>query len=96
MGKKSLAQPFLQHVCLFSLIPEKLRSTFTHLKFKVEEITDPSADDINRALMGVSQRDHSAYDCLVICILSHGGPNYFYGSDGKKFDEKRLSELFRY
>ncbi|RUS70675.1 hypothetical protein EGW08_021565 [Elysia chlorotica] len=72
----------------------RLHKTFTRLKFVVTQMDNPTAAQIDDCLLQISQLDHSAYDCLVICVLSHGGPHYFYGSDGVSFDENRLFGLF--
>ncbi|GFR67360.1 caspase-8 [Elysia marginata] len=71
-----------------------LRSCFERLKFHVEEMVNPSASNLYAYLKDISEMDHTAYDCLVICILSHGGSKYFYGSDCREVYEDTVFDLF--
>ena len=90
-SKKDEPQALFLQIC----IAEALKTTFSKLKFKVKELCDKTAAEIKSELKDVSEMDHSAYDCIVICILSHGIKDYFRGSDWKLVAEKDIFPLFR-
>ncbi|GFO26738.1 caspase-8, partial [Plakobranchus ocellatus] len=74
--------------------PDNLRTTFQHLKFRVEELIDVTDRKIRDTLTAYAARDHGAFDCFVLCILSHGVSNAFYGSNGGKVMEQELFDMF--
>ncbi|XP_037355073.1 caspase-9 isoform X5 [Talpa occidentalis] len=51
---------------------EKLQRRFGLLHFMVEVKRDLTAQEMNRALVELAKQDHSALDCCVVVILSHG------------------------
>lgn len=58
-----------------------LHETFERLGFIVEIHEDCTAQEILEEMQVISDRDHSAYDCFVCCILSHGARGAIHGSD---------------
>ena len=50
--------------------------------------------DIISALRFLSLEDHSYFDCLVVCILSHGTERTIVGPDGIAVDIKQLTDIF--
>lgn len=69
---------------------EKLERRFAELNFTVEVRTNLRQKEIKRELNALSSKDHSAYDCCVVIMLSHGTeahnrrfPGAVYGVDGK-------------
>ena len=50
--------------------------------------------DIISALRFLSLEDHSYFDCVVVCILSHGTEKTVVGPDGISVDIKQLTDIF--
>jgi hypothetical protein len=46
-------------------------------------------------LTDVSQLDHSKYNALIVCILSHGNENVVYGIDEESVSVCYLTMLFQ-
>ncbi|XP_033825393.1 caspase-9-like [Periophthalmus magnuspinnatus] len=68
---------------------DKLQRRFTNLNFIVEVKTNLKQKQIRLALSALSKKDHSAFDCCVVIMLSHGTevshnrfPGAVYGVDG--------------
>ncbi|CAD7678329.1 unnamed protein product [Nyctereutes procyonoides] len=51
---------------------EKLQRRFCLLRFTVEVKRDLTAKQMVQALVELARRDHSALDCCVVVVLSHG------------------------
>ncbi|XP_077990617.1 caspase-8-like [Glandiceps talaboti] len=74
---------------------ERLMSTFKELKFNVLVYKDMTSYDMKKVLQVAAMQDHSAYDSIVVFILSHGGPNdVVYGCNGVSVRIKDLMSLF--
>lgn len=74
---------------------ERLIRTFTNRKFLVQRYDDLRANDITSILKEFSTRDHTMYDALVVCILSHGDINTIQGTDSIHVQIGKLTALFR-
>ncbi|XP_063065331.1 caspase-9 [Engraulis encrasicolus] len=68
---------------------EKLERRFKSLNFSVDVKRNLKYKQIRQELSALSKKDHSAYDCCVVVILSHGTeathsrfPGAVYGVDG--------------
>ncbi|KAM8829857.1 caspase-9 [Synchiropus picturatus] len=68
---------------------DKLESRFQALKFIVEVKSNLTQRKIKHELSALRNKDHSAYDCCVVIILSHGNevshnrfPGAVFGVDG--------------
>ncbi|XP_004678581.1 PREDICTED: caspase-9 isoform X2 [Condylura cristata] len=79
---------------------EKLQRRFGLLHFMVEVKSDLTAKQIDRALMQLAKQDHSALDCCVVVILSHGCqashrqfPGAVYGADGCPVSVERIVNI---
>jgi hypothetical protein len=46
-------------------------------------------------LTDVSRLDHSKYNALIVCILSHGYENFVYGVDDQSVAVRYLTMFFR-
>lgn len=81
-----------------SVDEENLKQTFTWLGFKVEPHRNKKTLEMWDIFKELSKRDHTKYNCLVICILSHGlrknNNDEITGIDGKTFDILSLISLF--
>ncbi|KAI6073772.1 Caspase-9 [Aix galericulata] len=51
---------------------ERLEKRFKSLCFRVQTLRDLKAQEINAKLRSLAQQDHSALDCCLVVILSHG------------------------
>ena len=73
----------------------KLKSTFDKLGFRTKIETDLIAKDMVGVLTDVSRLDHSKYNALIVCILSHGEENVVYGVDDQPVEVRYLTMFFR-
>lgn len=69
---------------------ERLEHRFKELNFIVDVKTNLRQRQIKHELSALSKKDHSAFDCCVVVILSHGAevshnrfPGAVYGVDGQ-------------
>ncbi|XP_016061126.1 PREDICTED: caspase-9 [Miniopterus natalensis] len=80
---------------------ERLQRRFHLLHFMVEVKRDLTAKHMVQALAELAQQDHSALDCCVVVILSHGCqashlqfPGAVYGTDGCPVSVERIVNIF--
>ncbi|NXO01989.1 CASP9 protein, partial [Rhinopomastus cyanomelas] len=80
---------------------EKLEKRFRALCFDVLTRQDLSAQEMVSELWELARRDHSALDCCVVVILSHGCqtshvqfPGGVYGTDGKPIPIEKIVTYF--
>ena len=45
-------------------------------------------------MVEIAFKDHTAYDCLVCCVLTHGVLGHVYGSDGRIVRIQQLTRCF--
>ncbi|XP_056321936.1 caspase-8 [Danio aesculapii] len=69
---------------------ESLRDVFEWLGFEILTRRNCTREQILKALMDLSARDHTQADCVVCCILSHGRLNGIVGVDGQLVFFKEL------
>lgn len=77
---------------LFVFLSDALKEVFGWLGYEVDIHVDYNADQIKSLFTRIGQQDHSQYDSLVCCILSHGMEGKVYGVDGKLVEIKLLIE----
>ncbi|XP_020828983.1 caspase-9 [Phascolarctos cinereus] len=80
---------------------EKMQKRFQALYFAVEVKCNLSAQAMGAALQQLAKRDHSALDCCVVVILSHGCqashiqfPGAIYGVDGASISVETIVNIF--
>ncbi|XP_040441416.1 caspase-9 isoform X1 [Falco naumanni] len=80
---------------------EKLEKRFKALCFDVQTRRDLKAQEMILELLKLARRDHSALDCCVVVILSHGCqtshiqfPGAVYGTDGKPIPIEKIVNYF--
>ncbi|XP_033924546.1 caspase-9 [Melopsittacus undulatus] len=80
---------------------EKLEKRFRALSFDVLTRRDLEAQDMVSELRKLAQQDHSALDCCIVVILSHGCqtshvqfPGGVYGTDGKPIPIEKIVNYF--
>lgn len=80
---------------------EKLEKRFKSLHFDVLVRRDLKAQDIAGELQRLARQDHSALDCCLVVILSHGCqtshiqfPGAIYGTDGKHIPVEKIVNFF--
>lgn len=66
----------------FYLLSDKLIQTFEKLGFIIIPKDNLTDKDMIREMKMMSLKDHSAYDCFVCCILTHGVLGSLYGING--------------
>ncbi|KFQ28389.1 Caspase-9, partial [Mesitornis unicolor] len=79
----------------------KLEKRFKALRFSVLTRRDLRAQDMVLELQNLARQDHSALDCCVVIILSHGCqtshiqfPGGVYGTDGKPIPIEKIVNYF--
>ncbi|XP_009976923.1 PREDICTED: caspase-9, partial [Tauraco erythrolophus] len=79
----------------------KLEKRFTAFRFHVLTRSDLTAQEMVSELQKLARRDHSALDCCVVVILSHGCqmshiqfPGGVYGTDGKPIAIEKIVNYF--
>ncbi|XP_038605280.1 caspase-8-like [Tachyglossus aculeatus] len=73
---------------------EALRQIFKALAFLPVVLEDQTANQILETLQRFQRMDHSAQDCFVCCILSHGNRGVVYGTDGQQASICSLTSYF--
>ncbi|NXG59142.1 CASP9 protein, partial [Hemiprocne comata] len=80
---------------------QKLEKRFQALGFHVLPRRDLTAQEMVSELQKLARRDHSALDCCVVVILSHGCqtshiqfPGGIYGTDGKPIPIEKIVNYF--
>ncbi|KAM9370212.1 caspase-9 [Phaethornis superciliosus] len=80
---------------------QKLEKRFKALCFQVLTRWDLTAEEIVLELQELARQDHSALDCCVVVILSHGCqsshiqfPGGIYGTDGKPIPIEKIVNYF--
>nr|XP_022325102.1 caspase-8-like [Crassostrea virginica] len=74
---------------------EKLKNVFgKHLHFKMDVTKDATSQQIKNICRDFSKKDHSQFDCIAVCVLSHGTTGAVYGSDCKKVNIQEITSCF--
>ncbi|TKC35907.1 hypothetical protein EI555_020727, partial [Monodon monoceros] len=80
---------------------ERMQQRFHLLHFMVDVKCNLTAKQMVQALVELARRDHSALDCCVVVILSHGCqashlqfPGAVYGMDGYPVSVERIVNIF--
>ncbi|XP_065736072.1 caspase-9 isoform X2 [Phocoena phocoena] len=80
---------------------ERMQQRFHLLHFMVDVKCNLAAKQMVQALVELARRDHSALDCCVVVILSHGCqashlqfPGAVYGMDGYPVSVERIVNIF--
>uniref|UniRef100_A0A8C2SLB6 Caspase 9 n=1 Tax=Coturnix japonica TaxID=93934 RepID=A0A8C2SLB6_COTJA len=80
---------------------EKLEKRFRSLCFNVQTLRNLKAQEIDLELRKLARLDHSALDCCLVVILSHGCqtshiqfPGGIYGTDGKTIPIEKIVNYF--
>ena len=71
-----------------------LKQAFSYLGFMTEVLHDQGTDQMLSNLRKLAQYDHSNYDCVAVCVLTHGVQGKLYGSNGDLIEIQRLITLF--
>ena len=75
-------------------LTDNLEQLFTKLKFQVEIYTDLTMDTLEKLLLTVSAIDHSDYDALVCCFMTHGKLGVLLTNDNKPIRILDIVEYF--
>ncbi|XP_030629297.1 caspase-8-like [Chanos chanos] len=71
-----------------------LTRVFTRMRFLVREKKDLSRSEILRVVKEFAEKNHSAYDAFVCCVLSHGEKGSILGTDGEDVQIRDLTQPF--
>ena len=74
---------------------DNLEGLFRFLGFKVERVDDRKVDNIRELIQKLANADHSAYDCVILAILSHGEDGCIYGVDEKTIPVEEITGYFK-
>ncbi|XP_041374488.1 uncharacterized protein LOC121387437 isoform X3 [Gigantopelta aegis] len=74
---------------------KNLQDTFQRLQFIVKCHTNLTDKGMTDLASQVSLEDHSAFDCFVCCILSHGVEGKLYGTNGRLLSITDLTGPFK-
>ena len=73
-----------------------LENTFRWLEFTVDVQQDKKAEEIREKLTNLSKDiDHKNYDAFICCVLSHGGKDVIFGTDGKEISIQEIRNKFK-
>ncbi|CAG2226391.1 caspase-8 [Mytilus edulis] len=61
----------------------RLEATFKKLGFKIAVYRDLTVKNMADVMKDISIMDHSKFNALVVCVLSHGGENFIYRMDDR-------------
>ena len=76
---------------------ERLVKTFKTLGYRLygnKSHRNLKADEIRHLTNEVASTDHSQYNSVVVCLLSHGGAGFIYGSDGIPIQLGEIRQFF--
>ena len=77
---------------------ENLCELFSWLNFVVRKLKNKKALEMYKILKKLSEENHSEYNCLVVCILTHGltrvNKDEILGVDGSSVPVDKLTSLF--
>ena len=71
-----------------------LARLFEALDFKVKTNRNLKKSELTKVLDDVCCDDHSAYDCFVLCLMSHGKEGAFYCADGEIILLETVTDFF--
>ena len=71
-----------------------LARLFEALDFKVKTNRNLKKSDVLKVLDDVAVEDHSAYDCFVLCLMSHGKEGEFFCADGETILLEDVTNFF--
>ena len=74
---------------------DSLMETFGLFGMDVEVYENLKASEIHQRLRTIALRDLSAYQCLVVCLLSHGDEGTIYGVNGAQVKISELTDYFK-
>lgn len=74
--------------------PENLHKVFKWLGFDIETQRDCNTEKMLTIMHELASRNHSHFESLVCCILSHGQEGSVYGVEGRTVTYRELMEPF--
>ncbi|XP_012271895.1 caspase-8-like isoform X2 [Orussus abietinus] len=69
---------------------DRLSDTFKQFGFDIEIHNDLTEEEILSALRGIGKKFDKKYNCLVLCILSHGHEDSIISTDGKEIPVAKI------
>ena len=74
---------------------QKVSDLFKSFGFEVIVHEDLDSRDMLKQLQTISRKNHSAYDCFVLIIMSHGALGSIYGVDGMPVRCSEIKSIFK-
>lgn len=72
----------------------RVASLFKRLNFDVQQKIDLTRDQVLEQLENVARKDHSAYDCFVLWLMSHGDDNdQIFGIDAQPVLTREIRDI---
>lgn len=72
----------------------RVESLFESLNFKVKKKINLTRDEVLEQLKKVARKDHSAYDCFVLWLMSHGDDNdQIFGIDAQPVRTREIRDI---
>ena len=68
---------------------EGLENLFKGFRFSVKCYDNLTTQKMRKRLDKVAKKDYSAYDCLIVAILSHGDNGMLYGTDSEAGKDRK-------
>ncbi|VDI63350.1 caspase 8 [Mytilus galloprovincialis] len=73
---------------------EKLNKLWTDLKFEVDYHYNLTAAQMIQTACDIARLDHTKYDSLVFCVLTHGANGVLYGKDENFVHTQQIIDLY--
>ncbi|XP_031553672.1 cotranscriptional regulator FAM172A-like, partial [Actinia tenebrosa] len=71
-----------------------LVNLFEELDFRTKTLVDLTKEELLSEFQDITKYHFGAYDCLIVCIMSHGDEDYFVACDGGKIKTQSIREMF--
>jgi hypothetical protein len=66
------------------------------IDFEIETLRDMNKEELLSKLKNISRSpDLEKHDCFALCVMSHGGEDFFYTSDGEKIKVADIRDMFK-
>ena len=71
-----------------------MSNTFEQLKYTIIVKKNLTAEQVIKLCNDFSKEDHTSFNALVVCVLSHGRERLVYGVDGREIYIRNITDMF--
>ena len=71
-----------------------MSNTFRQLKYDIVVKKNLTADQVFKVCNDFSKKDHTSFNALVVCVLSHGREGLVYGVNGREIYIRKITDMF--